>query len=197
MNFREAVSPLNEQPELWDAKPDMQLSQDSLVDVCRVLSDTAILLGEPVQHPGGSVSEYVEHIAGIRFSGWILQRPPACSTDIALTIGQSLHTVQAYTLSSIEYAEGAKVALGDEGVRTQPLLREQFVFLDMRTDRRIEWLSRLSYNNMPMPDVEPRLDELQMEMMRNARVDIDRFSIYSLYKINKLLDCLRTDSRLA
>lgn len=197
MNYRETESPLNAQPELWDGQPDLDLGQGHLEDVCRVLSDTASLLQAPARHPGGSVSAYEERIADTRFRGWILHRPPASNIDISLTLGQSPQAVCMYALSGIEYADGAKAVLGDEGVRMQPLIREQYIFVDIRSDRRIEWLRRLAYENVAMPSDEQRLNERQLQMMHNARVDTDRFTIYSLHKINKLLDCLRTDSRLA
>lgn len=198
MIHRETESPLLAgNRDLWDLQPDLLMSQAYQQEIVDVLGDTELLLGTMTEHNGGLLTQFEEHVGTTRFVGYLLQAAPIFNQDVSLTRAYSEAGDLIYALTAWEYAEGAKAVLGETNVVVSPRIEDKHMFIDRRPDGVIEYLTRLSLQNVISLPKETTLSPGEQKKVCDTKVDFDQFSIYSLYKINKLLDIIRADSHLA
>jgi hypothetical protein len=198
MIHRETESPLlGGNRDLWDLQPDLLMSQAYQQEIVDVLGDTELLLGTMPEHSGGMLTQFEEHVGNTRFVGYLLQTAPIFNQDVSLTRAYSGTGDIIYALTAWEYADGAKAVLGETNVVVSPRIEDKHIFIDRRPDGVIEYLARLAYQNVISPSEATTLSPDEQKKVYDTKVDFDQFSIYSLYKINKLLNILRADSHLA
>lgn len=177
--------------------PDLPMSQAYLEEAVDVLADTELLLGAKLTHKAGVPDEFVEWVGRTRFEGVMLRTPPIYNQDVSLTRAFTDNGDSMYALTGWDYAEGSKAIFGEERIVGEPRVEDKHVFIDRRPAHDVEYLTRVTFQNVGATVAETTLSEEQQIILYGTKVDMDRFSIYSLYKINKLLDVIRADSHLA
>lgn len=177
--------------------PDLPMAQGYLQETVDVLADTELLLGAHLVHKGGTLDSYIEWVGKTRFEGVMLKTPPIFNQDVSLTRAFSEAGDRMYALTGWDYAEGSKAIFGEERIAGEPRVEDKHVFIDRRPSRNVEYLVRITFQNVDAPVDETTLSDEQQKILYGTKVDMDQFSIYSLYKINKLLNVIRADSHLA
>ncbi|MBA3758532.1 hypothetical protein H0X10_02780 [Candidatus Saccharibacteria bacterium] len=196
MNGRETYSLLHENPERHD-KPDAELPAADIRDTSDALQATLRSLDELILHPNGSLSLYEEKIAGVHLKGWILRSPVTNTTDISLAV-HSDNTRRIHYLSAWEYAPGAKqIAVDAPDSVVLPRIQEIYFFSES-PDAKFTAVDFTKIDNMPMSCASANsLDQNEAASFTEVVADYGVFTLYSLYKVNKLLEVLRIGDELA
>lgn len=197
MIHRESESPLFYERRLWDVRSDLCLGQAYLQELVDVWAETELLLGSMLNHASGNLVPFDERVGQSKLTGFLLQTPPIFNQNVSLTRAFDGEGDAVYALTSWEYADGAKAVMGDDRVIIMPHLEEKYVLTDRRPGQDVEYQSFIAYHNAGQAVQEASLPPLEEAKIADSIVDLELFSIYSLYKINKLLNVLRTDSHIA
>ena len=196
MSSKETNSLLNNMPERFDG-PDVILAAGDIKDICSALQATLESLEDTVLHPYGRLSLFEEHTSSGYFKGWLLQTPVINDVDVALMV-HSTNTERIHLLSAWEYAPHAKVQLPESHKPTIiPHVRENYSIRE-RPNNRFFAEEYSSIENMEIfTENNPQIDTNPQKEFENIIEDYSLFTLYGLYKVNKLMRLLRADDVLA
>lgn len=190
MYQREVKSLLHDNPERMD-QPDSIIAAGDLQDICRSLDYCLRLAEDTIIHPYGSLSLYEERFYNSHLKGWILHTPPNNDTDYAIAMDlTSQHNI--FLLSSWQYAAGIKTQIQDYPLNASvPRIRENYYFRELPNNSVSAGEFTKLQLSVPIeatikdPHFEDIIDELSAEY--------HKFTLHSLYKVNKIMRVLRGD----
>jgi hypothetical protein len=202
MYSRETQSPPWAHPELWDF-PDKSLDNLVLTEICDSMSFTLQKLERSAERNNGNLSRLAQTICTVPFQGWKVDTPLTDDREVALLTARPYTGVHdCFALLGWEYPPGSKILFEDawrNDVRVIPRIEECYIFFDPRPSRQIEVMHRLSMQNVPpmgntLGVIENAgLDLLERhQMVQPTKLDLGDFTVYSLQKVNAMLELLNS-----